>query len=125
MVKKFQDRLKELSTLEDGWTEYGSKVEKELLSFLAEVTPRIVVEAEVPIPEVFPTMEGGVQLEWVLGDWELEFLFLRDSEDAEVYGVSTVSEDSFEEDISRTDVERMIQILQKFRSFLLDNAPAL
>lgn len=116
MSKEFRDRLDDLASLEDGWTEYGSGLDKELLAFLRESVPGLVKKAGVPFPHVFPTMEGGVQLEWVLGDWEIEFLYLANRLDLEIFGLNTSTQETFDFDTFRADEKLQVDVLMlRFR----------
>jgi len=64
-------RLEELRTLQSGWLNgQGERPEPDLLAWLS-TTWMMAYPATLPNPYVYPTAEGGVQLEWSLGDWEL------------------------------------------------------
>lgn len=60
-------RIEELSALKDGWLEgKGLAPTKEALDwFESEFTSRYPVD--LPLPYLFPTPDGGIDLEWTLG----------------------------------------------------------
>ena len=75
-----RDRLEELRQLQDGWADgmqdaadwgngYGKAPVHGGLSWLADEFDRRYPD-DIPLPYTYPTPEGGVQLEWSLGDCE-------------------------------------------------------
>ncbi|MGK4005336.1 hypothetical protein WMF31_22090 [Sorangium sp. So ce1036] len=76
-VKKLWDRLKTLEEVPDGWLDGdGKKPTEEVMAFARLVLSRLVVDhRSIPRPKVFPTPDGGLQAEWVLGSWAAEARF--------------------------------------------------
>lgn len=65
--------LDELLALPENWNGYGAaaiepRVVPVVLNFLAEV----FVEGHAPLPDLVPTADGGVQVEWHVGGFDLE-----------------------------------------------------
>jgi hypothetical protein len=64
-------RLEELASLKDGWLEgKGLAPSREGLNWLSRTCESNLPE-DLPFPYAYPTPEGGVQLEWELGDAEV------------------------------------------------------
>ena len=72
-----ETRLEELALLKDGWLDgKGKALDQGSLKRLALAMERWF-DADLPLPYLYPTPEGGVQAEWSLGQAEvsLEFSF--------------------------------------------------
>lgn len=66
----FQDRIAELGKLKDGWLDGKGRAPSEAsLDWLSQQFDDRYPE-ELPVPFAYPMAEGGVQLEWSLGDFE-------------------------------------------------------
>lgn len=64
-------RLEELSVLKDGWLDgHGIAPDKSGLDWLAEMF-ELFYDPGLPLPHVFPTPDGGVQVEWSIGEREI------------------------------------------------------
>ena len=64
-------RLDELRLLKDGWLDgEGKAVDATLLSFLEKDLDKYISD-ETPSPFLYPTIEGGVQIEWSLRGYEI------------------------------------------------------
>lgn len=63
-------RLEELAALKDGWLDgKGRAPAPEKLQQLASLFDANL-DADLPLPHLYPTPEAGIQAEWSLGDWE-------------------------------------------------------
>lgn len=63
-------RLEELVDLKDGWLDgKGRALAPEKLHWLTGSFDNYF-DADLPLPHLYPTPEGGIQAEWSLGDWE-------------------------------------------------------
>jgi hypothetical protein len=66
-------QIADLALLEPGWDGYGACTVDDAALRQAWEFAVIGSEQGLPLPEVFPTPTGGVQLEWCAGSMELEF----------------------------------------------------
>jgi len=67
----FISQLEELNLLEDGWYDgKGRAPSSEGLDWLAQAFDENFPD-DLPLPYVYPTVEGNVRLEWSLGQWEI------------------------------------------------------
>ncbi|MEI6604820.1 MAG: hypothetical protein WCP35_05895, partial [Verrucomicrobiota bacterium] len=64
-------RCEELAQLKDGWLDgEGKAPTKEGLAAFTQAWDGASAEA-LPLPYLYPTPEGGIQMEWRQGDWEI------------------------------------------------------
>ena len=65
--EKYTDRLTELSKLESGWLDgFGKAIAPEILKLLEKNIP-IFIKNKIPTGSIFPTEDGGISIEWVIG----------------------------------------------------------
>jgi len=75
LIEKAFGDLDELSTLPIGWDSYGSpKISDDLI--MAAKRFLYQLEFEFIAPRVVPVSGGGIQLEWQMGERELELEFI-------------------------------------------------
>lgn len=72
-AERAADTLAELLALPENWNGYGARavewqVVPVVLNFLADV----FADGEPPFPDLVPTVDGGVQVEWHVGGFDLE-----------------------------------------------------
>lgn len=95
-VQRVWKRLEDLRSLRDGWLEGdGVTPDAVVVARAREVIARILVDyRDLPRPKVFPTPDGGIQVEWMIGDWGAELVFEPDEEGvmAEATNVETGEE---------------------------------
>ncbi len=66
------ERLEELRQLKSGWYDgHGQALSADGLKWLEEAFTRYFDDARLPLPRLFPTVEGLVQAEWSIGLWEV------------------------------------------------------
>lgn len=63
-------RLEELASLKDGWLD--GKGQAPTMAKLQQLATLFDTnfDADLPLPHLYPTPDGGIQAEWSLGDWE-------------------------------------------------------
>ncbi len=84
-------RLDELTKLSDGWLDgKGRAADKEKLDWLGNAFDSYFA-ADLPLPYLYPTAEGGIQAEWSLNDWEVSLEIDLDKQMGE-YQALNVSE---------------------------------
>ena len=72
-MKEFDvpSRLEELERLEDGWLDgEGRALDKRGIRWFVEMFERSFPN-DLPLPYIYPTADGNIQLEWTLGNYEL------------------------------------------------------
>jgi hypothetical protein len=79
-VQKVWDRLASFTEIQDGWLEGEGRAPSERAIVHAKhVLARLLVEQRaLERPRVFPTPNGGVQAEWVIGPWAIDISFHPD-----------------------------------------------
>lgn len=66
-----ETRLEDLAALKAGWLNgKGAPLDPTGLRALAKQFDKNF-DAELPLPHLYPTAEGGVQAEWSIGEWEV------------------------------------------------------
>lgn len=98
-------RLEELAALKDGWLDgKGQAPAPKKLQQLAALF-EANFDADLPLPHLYPTPEGGIQAEWSLGDWEASLEINLDTQ-AGVYQALKLSDrQSYEHILSLNSVE--------------------
>lgn len=77
-VRNTVPRLLRLCQLGENWDSYGSPAPSaQLVQRIVDIL-RLAETDEFPEPEVVPASGGGIQLEWYMGDRELEIEFTPD-----------------------------------------------
>lgn len=67
-----ESRLEEVSSLSDGWDSYDAKqIETQVIAHAREILEEIM-DNDVPIPQIVPIYDGGIQLEWHTGRIDFE-----------------------------------------------------
>ncbi|WP_028987567.1 hypothetical protein [Thermicanus aegyptius] len=68
IIKRFDE---ELSLLKDGWFDgEGKALDKNGVKWFTDLFKSFYPE-ELPMPYVFPTIDGGIRLEWSIGPHEV------------------------------------------------------
>lgn len=99
-VMKVWDRLKSFEEITNGWYEgEGWPPSRQAIELARGVLGRLLVEHPyLPRPGVFPTPEGGVQAEWILGKWAADVGF--ESEDERIQADATHAETGEERSVT-------------------------
>lgn len=91
-------RLEELTLLKDGWMDgAGRTPTKDGIRWLSDSWVKSYPD-DLPDPYAYPTPEGGVQLEWTLGKWELSAEVSLTGRKALLSGVRVGSDESLEDE---------------------------
>lgn len=65
-------RINQLASLDEGWDSYGARAVQPDSAIHAVRLLAAVISAGAPLPEIVPTTEGGIQLEWHRSGADLE-----------------------------------------------------
>lgn len=78
-VQKLWARLDQLAAVPGGWFHgEGEAPSPDALVQAREILARLLVDhRNIERPKVYPTPDGGLQAEWILGDWAAEARFAR------------------------------------------------
>ncbi len=84
-------RCEELAQLKDGWLDgEGKAPSREGLASLQKAWGATSAES-LPLPFIYPTPEGGIQMEWCLGDWEISAEVELDHLTAELLAINVTT----------------------------------
>lgn len=76
-------RLEQIATLKDGWLDgQGHAPASDKLEWLGNAFDSNF-DADLPLPYLYPTAEGGIQAEWSLGDWSVTLEINLDAQQGE------------------------------------------
>lgn len=93
-------RLEELSLLKDGWLDgKGKTPDREKLLWLGSAFDS-QFGADLPLPYLYPTAEGGIQAEWSLGDWEVTLEINLDDKSGEYQALNLSDRQCYEHDFA-------------------------
>ena len=106
-------QLDRLRILEDGWADgmqhprdwgkgYGKAPSHEGIDWLGDTLER-EYPGDLPLPRIYPTPEGGVQMEWTLGRFGAELEVNLDDRVGEWLWIDIASEDEDEESLNLDD----------------------
>ena len=72
MENDWKQKLKELGKLKDNWDSYEAlPISKNALIESARII-ELTTSHDIPVPEIIPTCDGNVSLEWFSPEFELE-----------------------------------------------------
>ncbi|MGL5864803.1 MAG: hypothetical protein ACRCYX_02875 [Dermatophilaceae bacterium] len=111
LPEEWAERIDVLAGLEPGWFAEGSEPPSPQALDAAEQLLLACVDAGVGRPGIFPTPEGGVQLEWSTARVELEVVFTGAT--ARVLSVSRVDDGEHEEEVDAEDSERLVGVVRR------------
>lgn len=95
-VIKLWERLDSFDQIREGWLDgIGAPPTAEARTRAREVLARLLVShSALPRPRIFPTPDGGVQAEWVIGAWAADLKFYPGGEvEGEAVNADTGEED--------------------------------
>ena len=97
------ERLQELKQLENGWHDgRGDALDGTRLSWLEETFLNNYDDAGLPLPWLYPTLEGNVQAEWTIGNWEVSLEIRLSDKHGEYQAVHMVSNRQMDEELDLT-----------------------
>ncbi len=100
------ERLHELGQLEKGWHDgRGNPLDETGLSWLEESFLNNYDDAGLPLPWLYPTIEGNVQAEWTIGDWEVSLEVRLNDKHGEYQAVNMDSGQQVDEEFDLTKAE--------------------
>lgn len=112
LVGKMEERLLELSTLPDGWHECGSsRVGAEAI----EEAKRLLIPlyyGDIPWPRIYPTVAGGISLEWKYDDWDISVEIDTDGKHVDIHALNLDTDEEFESFLS--DRQRCSILIELF-----------
>lgn len=99
MLDVIDSRLAELANLSNGWMNGEGVAPRESAVSRARRLLFSASEFAMPRPQLFPTLDGGVQAEWTNGTIEMSVVFEPDSPVLEAIAVNTATGRSVETQI--------------------------
>jgi hypothetical protein len=103
-------RIAELGELKSGWLDGAGVLLTAAAIRKAKTTLGDLLLLDVPRPRIYPTLEGGVQAEWAIGDYEVNVTF---EPDGSSYGVAVNRESGESSELDSGDIGRIAQFFQQ------------
>jgi hypothetical protein len=109
-------RLEEIALLRDGWLEGGGRapLRHEMLWLTQAFTLRYPVD--LPLPYIYPTPEGGIQMEWALGRTEITLEISLDNHAGSWHSLNLDSDEECERHLALDDTEDWAWLAQQIRT---------
>jgi hypothetical protein len=80
-------RLAWLARIQDGWLDgHGLAVAKHVLQWTSEKFIPLIDSDGIAPPHLYPTEEGGIEMEWILGGNDISLTLTPADEGMEIYG---------------------------------------
>ena len=84
-------RLEELAELKEGWLDgKGQALDPSGLTWLF-TSFETLYDSALPLPYLYPTVEGSIQAEWTLGEWEISLEIVLLQKRADYHALNLVS----------------------------------
>jgi hypothetical protein len=110
-------RCEELALLKDGWLDgEGKALHKDGLKWFTGMWTAARTES-IPLPYIYPSLEGGIRLEWTKGTWELSAVVDLDSRLASLVAVDAGTSEYVEDEADLKEPSG----LDKLVAFIADN----
>ncbi len=104
-------RCEELAQLKDGWLDgEGTAPTKAGLAAFSSAWGNAETAA-LPLPHIYPTPEGGVQMEWTQDGWEISAEVELASLKAELMAVNVVTREALDEEVTLNTPEGWAALL--------------
>ncbi|MFZ4798834.1 MAG: hypothetical protein ACOYMA_15140 [Bacteroidia bacterium] len=98
-------RLDEISLLADGWLNgEGIAPNKDELNWLSDMFDGNF-DKDLPLPSIFPTPAGGIQLEWSLNNYEISLSIDLESKNSSYHELNFSNDKEVEESLLLSDPE--------------------
>ncbi len=111
-----ETRLNELAALEDRWLNGKGVVPEKLgLNVLSEHFERNF-DAELPLPHLYPTPEGGVLAEWTLDEWAVSLEIQLPSQTAQYQALHLTSNEYSDLDLNLNELSGWALLNEKLRA---------
>ena len=106
-VQRVWERLDSFKNVADGWLDgHGIAPSDPAIAAAREILARLLVDSDAPRPSVYPTPDGGVQAEWILGIWVAEVVFSNDGRTVNAAATNTETGEDKADEFSKRRVSR-------------------
>lgn len=113
--------LEALAELEEGWLDgKGRAPDKTQLAWLSTAFDTFYGPS-LPLPYLYPTAEGGVQVEWSSGDWEISLEIDLAGQVAEWQALNLKTQACHEQSLNLEKPEGWQKINQNLQELSLEN----
>jgi len=96
-------RISELSELKDGWFNLEGKAPDKSGLYKFETLFKANYNENLPLPTIFPTVSGNIQLEWTISDREISLEVDLNTLSSEFVSVNVTTDEVYEENLDLND----------------------
>lgn len=121
-IQKLWDRLESFEQIEAGWIDGdGVAPAGMVITQVREVISRVLADCQdIERPKTYPTPMGGVQVEWVMGNWAIDVKFSPHGDyiTADATNTETLTDKAAiftQQQVNRKDATMLIEWLQSFK----------
>jgi hypothetical protein len=108
-------RLEQIAALKDGWLDgQGHAPARDKLQRLADAFDSNF-DADLPLPYLYPTAEGGIQAEWSLSDWSVTLEINLDAQQGEYQALNLTDQTCRELQVMLADTDGWNQLNQALK----------
>lgn len=108
--EKALERITELLRLEPGWDSYQGKAISFPIAWFTLLMLETIMESRTPEPFIMPSGEGFLQVEWHIGDTDIELYVIGPCR-VEAYRSKSGIEESHEADVDMAIVRQWLSEL--------------
>lgn len=114
----FSSRLDEFRVIQDGWLDGDGKAPSlQGLDWLSASFKRHYRSADLPLPHIYPTPEGGVSLEWAIGPHRVSLEIDLDAHEADWHCLNLSTGESYEQDLQLDSPQGWAWLASELRHF--------
>lgn len=108
-----EDSLYKLTQLTDGWFDgfYGKHINESPLTDLIQIFEKFY-DKKLTLPAIFPTIDGNIQFEWSLNDYEISLYVEIESKKGELYLLNTINKTEILEELNLNIEKSWIKLNQ-------------
>ncbi|WP_299343143.1 hypothetical protein [uncultured Pseudoxanthomonas sp.] len=109
----FQERLDELAELKEGWLEEGAPApSKTTIDATRPFLEALTQSSGISSPFIYPSAEGGVALEWTLGDWEISGTLEADSSILHLHALNMESDQEITHELDVAQENSVVEFIK-------------
>lgn len=115
------ERLLDLGELKEGWLDngLGKPLDAEGLKWFEAAFNMYYDDAQLPLPNLFPTVEGNIQAEWTLGDWEISLEVDLITKSGEFQAVEIVADTQIDESLALDESDAWQKLEERLKERLV------
>lgn len=78
-MNDFEKRFEDFKSKEFWYGCYGMPIKTALIERAKQIIKLMISDFNCDLPDLYPTLDGGIQAVWTINNWEAEIEFLPDN----------------------------------------------